>query len=116
MIDREHDAELVLLHVADKKGLPFSSDRTMASAEPLEKLHHLAAHGIAIKHEPTCVIGFGTPDTAIIEEAKRHKADLIVIGARGSSRFASAMSHFGGGTAYKVAATADCLVLTIRKN
>ena len=109
-IAKEHQAELVLLHVKDDKDAPFSFERTMASEEPLEKLHELAPASKA-----TCVVSFGTPDAVILEEARNRGANLIVIGAQGAGAFASVVSHFGGGTAYKVAAKADCPVLTVRK-
>lgn len=108
-IAKERQAELVLLHVKDDKDVPFSFERTMASEEPLEKLRELATANKTI-----CVVGFGRPDAVILEEARNREVDLIVIGARGVGAFASVVSHFGGGTAYKVAAGADCPVLTIR--
>jgi len=113
-IAREHNSKLVLLHVAHDKDVPFSFERTMASAEPLEKLRKLVPGGIDLKHQPTYVVGFGTPEATIIEEAKKDQADLIVAGARGAGTLRSAISHLGGGTAYRIAANADCPVLTIR--
>jgi nucleotide-binding universal stress UspA family protein len=113
-IASEHEAKLVLLHVKGDKDAVFSFERAMASAEPLERLQKLA-ESIGSKYKPVCVVGFGTPDAIILEEAQKHKADLIVMGARGSGALSGIVSHFGGGTAYKVAAHATCPVLTIRK-
>jgi nucleotide-binding universal stress UspA family protein len=113
-IAKEHNAHLVLLHVAHDNDVPFSFDRAIASAEPLEHLRKLVPDGIGLEHQPTYVVGFGTPEATILREAKKVKADVIVVGARGPSRFAEAISHLGGGTAYRVAADADCPVLTIR--
>jgi nucleotide-binding universal stress UspA family protein len=112
-IAREHNAKLVLLHVAHDKDVPFSFERTMASAEPLEKLRNLVPDDIDLKRKPMCVVGFGTPAATIIEEAKKDQADIIVVGARGAS---AAFSHLGGRTAYHIAAHADCPVLTIRQS
>ena len=114
-IAREHGAKLVLLHVEESNDMPFSFDRAMASAEPLEKLRHLVPDGISLRHKPVYVVGFGAPDALILEEAKNREANIIVVGARGAGAFSGAVSHFGGGTAYKVAANADCPVLTVRK-
>ncbi|XBH11740.1 universal stress protein [Edaphobacter paludis] len=109
-IAKEHQAELILLYVKDDNDVPFSFERTMASEEPLEKLHQLTP-----ANKTTCIVGFGRSDAVILAEAKNRGANLIVIGARGVGAFASVVSHFGGGTAYKVAASADCPVFTIRE-
>jgi nucleotide-binding universal stress UspA family protein len=114
-IAKEHHAHLVLLHVAHENDVPFSFDRAMAGAEPLEHLRKLVHEGIGLERQASYVVGFGTPGATIIQEAKTEQADLIVVGARGPSSLASAMSHLGGGTAYRVAADADCPVLTIRQ-
>ncbi len=114
-IVREHGAAFVLLHVKDDQDASFTFERAMASAEPLEKLEKLLADHADLKPRADCIVGFGAPEAVILEEAKTHKADLIVIGARGAGVFTSALSHFAGGTAYKVAARATCPVLTIRK-
>lgn len=106
----EYKAQLVLLHVKSDKDVPFTFDRAMASEEPLAKLHKLVPADKA-----TCVVGFGKTDAVILEEARNRNADLIVIGAQGAGAFASVVSHFGGGTAHKVAAHAHCPVLTIRR-
>lgn len=105
MLCKDQDARLVLLHVAHGR-----------DTDPLEELHRLAAEHIPVQPEPAYVVGFGVPDKVIIEEARHYAADLIVVGARGAGAFASAMSHGSGGTAYKVAANAECPVLTIHKD
>jgi len=113
-IAREHHAHLVLLHVDHEKDVPFSFDRAMAGVEPLEHLRKLGREGMGLERQVSYVVGFGTPAATIVEEAKSEQADLIVVGARGPSGVASAVSHLGGGTAYRVGADADCPVLTIR--
>ena len=112
-IAREHHAHLVLLHVAHENDVQFSFDRAMASVEPLEQLRKLAHGDIGLERQASYVVAFGTPASTIIQEARNEQADLIIVGARGPSH-ASAISHLGGGTAYRVAADADCPVLTIR--
>jgi len=113
-ITSEHGAKLVLLHVRSEKDVPFSFERAMATAGPLEKLRKLVPSQIALPYQPTCLVRFGKPENVIIEEAKRCGARIIVIGAQGLNAFASVASHFAGGTAYGVAVNADCPVLTIR--
>lgn len=112
-IAKEHHAHLVLLHVAKGNDVPFAFDRAMAGAEPLEHLRKLVHEGVGLEHQASYVVGFGAPAATILEEANSEQADLIVIGARGPSSLASTISHLGGGTAYGVAADADCPVLTI---
>ncbi len=112
---KRNDAELVLLHVKDDKDVPFSFDRAMASEEPLEQLRGLVPEDADLPKGPTCFVGFGKPDAVILDEANSRNVDLIVMGARGTGALTSIVSHFGGGTAYKVAASAKCPVLTIRK-
>ena len=121
-IANEHGAKLILLHVSNDKEAEFSFERTIASIKPLEKLNELIgkeldkfiAESADANFTVMCKVGFGKPETVIVEEAMKAKADLVVIGARGAGAFASVLSHFGGGTAYHVAANADCPVLTIR--
>lgn len=103
-------ADLVLLHAVDSHDVPFSFERAMASQDPLEKLHELAP-----SEQADHVVSFGSAGTVILDEARNRKADLIVIGARGRGGFSSIVSHFGGGTAYEVAAKASCPVLTVRR-
>jgi nucleotide-binding universal stress UspA family protein len=111
----EHDASLILLHVLNDNDAPFSFERTMASAEPLEKLRRLIPDSPGLKCTTKFVIGFGAPAAVIVEEAAMRNASVIVMGDRGAGAFASAVSHFRGGTAYRVVANADCPVLTVRK-
>ena len=107
---QQFEAELILVHAIDDNDVPFSFERTMASQEPLEKLHELVP-GERVDH----IVGFGSASAVILEEARNRKTDLIVIGARGRGGFSSVVSHFGGGTAYEVAAKASCPVLTVRR-
>lgn len=111
---KKNNAEIVLLHVKDDKDVPFTFDRVMASEEPLEHLRGLVPEDAGLHKSPTCFVGFGKPDAVILDEANSRNADLIVMGARGTGALTSIVSHFGGGTAYKVAASAKCPVLTIR--
>ena len=118
-IARDHQSTVILLHVSQDRDAEFSFERTIASARPLDQMHQLVADNtmrlISDRMDIKYAVGFGAPEKVILQEANKLKADLIVIGARGAGALASVVSHFGGGTAYHVAASADCPVLTIRK-
>jgi nucleotide-binding universal stress UspA family protein len=110
----EHDAELILLHVSPGKDAHYPFHRAVEREKANRTLSQLLRGAEGLKHKPKYIVAFGVPHEVIVEEAKDHRADLIVMGARGAGAFASAVSHFGGGTAYRVVVNADCPVLTIR--
>ncbi len=114
-IAQEHGARLVLLHVARHKDVPFSFDRTMASAAPMEALHRLVPDRGGLKSQPMCIVGFGKANEVIVEKARDLQAGVIVIGARAADRLSSVVFHFAGGTAYGVVANAQCPVLMVPK-
>jgi nucleotide-binding universal stress UspA family protein len=111
----EHDAQLILLHVARGKDAHYTYKRAAEREKASKILNQLVPASTGLKYDAKYIVGRGAPHEVIVEEATEHRADLIVMGARGAGAFASAVSHFGGGTAYKVAVNADCPVLTIRK-
>jgi nucleotide-binding universal stress UspA family protein len=112
-IAKQNGAKLVLLHVAsDQDGL-VSFAQAMASPAPLEALHRLVPVNTDLKSPPSYTVAFGNPCKVILEKAKDLKAGIIVLGARRAKGFASVISHSGGGTAYRVAASAECPVLTV---
>ena len=118
-IARQHESSLILFHVSQDKDAQFSFEQTIASVRPLDRLHQLVDHSamqlISHRVDLKYAVAFGTPEQVIVEEARKRKVDLIVMGARGAGALASVVSHFGGGTAYHVAASADCPVLTVRQ-
>ncbi len=114
-IAEENRSKLVLLHVASDQDAPFSFDQAMATAAPLQALQRLAPDKANLKSSPSCVVAFGRPEEVILEKAQDQGAGLIVLGARSVKAFASVISHWGGGTAYRVAANAKCPVLTVRR-
>jgi nucleotide-binding universal stress UspA family protein len=81
----------------------------------LEKLQRLVSEDMGYGVKSRCIVGVGTPaSTVILEQARDANADLVIMGARGAGAFSTVISHFSGGTAYKVAAQSGCPVLTIR--
>jgi nucleotide-binding universal stress UspA family protein len=115
-VARKHDAELILLHVLASRGVSFSFERAMASAEPLEKMKVFLPDNVDLRCRRTYVVGFGTPDEVILAEARNRKAGLIVLGARRSGLLGALARRFEDGTAYSVAANAPCPVLTVRES
>jgi nucleotide-binding universal stress UspA family protein len=113
-IAEANKAQLVLLHVADDGDLPFTFDRYMASAEPLDTLLSLVTPGLTLPSPPVRLVEFGEPGSEIPKAAKALNTSLIVIGAHAEGKFASAVSHIPGLTAYNVAAHAECPVMTVR--
>jgi nucleotide-binding universal stress UspA family protein len=112
-IAKEHMAELVLFHATDDKRVPLSPDRGNAVIEPLKRLQGLIVQSAGLTRLTRCVVEFGRPSTAILQQARKLKAGMIVIGARQVDEFAELISHSGGGTAYRVAAMAECPVLVV---
>lgn len=113
-IAREQDAELVLLHVMPNRDVSFSFERTMASAEPLEKLKALLPDTIDLPRMPRYIVGFGVPDEVILEVARKRDAGLIVMGAHRTGLLGALARRFQERTAYSVAANARRPVLTVR--
>ena len=114
-VARKHDAELILLHVVANRGVSFSFERTMASAEPLDRMKALLPDNIDLRGRPKYRVGFGTPDEVILAEARNRKAGLIVLGAHRTGLLGALVRRFEDGTAYSVAANAPCPVLTVRE-
>lgn len=112
-IAQEYGAKLVLLYVASDEDAPFSFEQAMASAAPLEALHRLVPGSADLNSAPSCVVAFGKACKVILEQAVALNAGVIVLGARRARGFASAASHWSGATAYRVAANAECPVLTV---
>ncbi|HLG09140.1 MAG TPA: universal stress protein [Gaiellaceae bacterium] len=102
--------------VSSAEGLPlFGYAGTLPSPEQEEERHHqlveaetaLAEHGIAT----TLVERRGDPATAILDEAEKAHADLIVMGTRGLS---TGERWLLGSVSTKVLHHAHCSVLVVR--
>lgn len=113
-ITKKHEARLVLLHSVRRNDRPFLRDRAARSGEALEQLGKIVPDGIDLGCQPKYIVASGTAEETILREAKREKADLIVVGARRRGKLATAATLRGAGIAHQVALHADCPVLTIR--
>jgi nucleotide-binding universal stress UspA family protein len=116
---RAEGARLLIAHAFQERSLPSLGYASMPAFEQWNgELRQLAeknlswligrarAEGVAV--EPLLLEGF--PDEAIVEAARAHHADLVVLGThgrRGAARF------FLGSVAGRVAAMAPCPVLTV---
>lgn len=120
---KKFESELHLLHVVQ----PPISTQTMAvggsavttevSREDLEEIGRNmieAAMQITSNHDCTKVethIEAGPPAQHILDAAKKHDADLIVMGSRGLSDIAGLLL---GSVSHKVTHLAECSCVTIR--
>jgi nucleotide-binding universal stress UspA family protein len=64
------------------------------------------------KFQPVCEVVYGQPADAILESARSHEADLIILGASAHSAFDP---RFIPGTAYRVLCEATCPVLALKQ-
>ena len=112
-IARDHDAQLIALHVEHDPRKDFLFDRAM-SLQKLQDWLKDRIDGLAdALGGVKCTVEFGKPYAAIIQAAETHHADLLVLGARGVGAVSISASHFLGGTAYDVVCSATCPVLIV---
>jgi nucleotide-binding universal stress UspA family protein len=101
---RQAGASITVLSVIDKTSFLARSVPAVATPthiiEPVEDYMRQAAEGYVGKAEELCrrskvgfrkVIRTGHPVEEIVKEAKRSKADIIVIGSQGRSAFTAAV-------------------------
>jgi nucleotide-binding universal stress UspA family protein len=124
---RNHDAQLILLHVQRHTGRGSVPEEL----EQFEKLEHVhiteadllaeaarsivetaqadaEAHGIT---NPETTIEIGEPGSTILKVATEKNADLIVIGSRGLGDLRGLLL---GSVSHKVAASAPCSCVIVR--
>jgi nucleotide-binding universal stress UspA family protein len=117
---RQFDASLSLLHVYQvpaltlPDGVVFSAEVAAEAYEQIDK--HLAewqreATALGAPHVDTATVE-GTAWRAIVDRARSHQHDLIVIGTRGRTGLAHVLV---GSVAERVVQHAPCPVLALRK-
>lgn len=112
-IARDHDAQLIALHVEHDPRRDFLFDRAM-SLQKLQDWLKDRIDGLAdALNGVKCAVEFGKPYAAIIQAAETNHADLLVLGARGLGAVSISASHFLGGTAYDVICSSPCPVLIV---
>ncbi len=110
----ENDAQLTLLHVIEVWGQRKEGNKQgLTVAEAMHQLHEIVPLEAGLWCRPETVVEHGEPAAKILEVAKQRKADLIVLGLRGTSHVL-AVSHRERSVAHMIVAHASCPVLTVR--
>ena len=111
---QEFQARLTLMHVIANEApgdLLLPGELVKATEQHLRNLVPPEAE---LWCEPRFVVEQGSPAEKILEVAKHHSADLIVLGMHKPSGFPGADTHLPIAIAHKVISRAPCPVLTVR--
>ena len=111
----DYMAKLILLDVEPDATPEFSFNRARVEYQRLLDLYKMVPpedEDLPVK--PGHIVAFGDPAELIVEQAKRHNADLIVMGVHKTCAHGAATADFAGGTAYRAALEAPCPVLTVK--
>jgi nucleotide-binding universal stress UspA family protein len=104
---QEFHAELLVTHVAPER---MSHDRAQVENYLMNRLKNIAPQS----RFPWCTVNhsvtFGDPARGILDTAKDHNADLIVLGLHYSVQFTS---HFPERLAYSIVCDASCPVMSV---
>jgi len=113
---QENQAHLTLLHIIPdtKVGHAAIVDEVLA-AKPLSHLNALLPKEADLWCRPEAIVEQGDPGSRILEVAKDHGADLIVLGVRSAAGRLGAATHLERAIAHKIVAHAQCPVLTVRR-
>jgi nucleotide-binding universal stress UspA family protein len=104
------DAPLRCLHVLPRM-VEGATDDDVVPAIIKVALHHVANECKAAGQDTVCDIGYGCDVSyGVIDYARQHDAQLIVLGVRQTSMLAS---HLPAQIAYRIITEAQCPVLTI---
>jgi nucleotide-binding universal stress UspA family protein len=112
-IAEEYRTRLTLLHVlpAPEK-LPGATAVIVAGVA--KRLSLLLPAEVNLSCKPECEVRLGEPGAAILEEARKGNADLIVLGVRRVEAPRGAISRVSATIAHAVVGHACCPVLTVR--
>jgi nucleotide-binding universal stress UspA family protein len=112
---QENQAKLVLLHVMRNPDPAAAEKNPQDSvANVMHELYEIVPQAAELWCRPQATVRFGNAPDQILEVAKEHDADLIVLGIRDSAGCLGAATHLERTTAHKVVAHATCPVLTVR--
>jgi nucleotide-binding universal stress UspA family protein len=115
-IARAFDGHIVLVHALEGSSPePEAAAREMAglAAMATEQLEAFGAREIGAAVPWTAEVVFGPAYVAIVEAARRHGAELVVLATHGRTGLKHLLL---GSVAERVARTAACPVLTVRAN
>lgn len=101
MLQKQPGTQLRILHVSPD---PDSDSKKTQNFDPVRRL--LDAHG----HEEYVILHGTNAAQAVVNEAERYPADLVVLGVKRTSAF---VAHVAPKTAFQIIAAAPCAVLTL---
>ena len=109
---QENQAHLDIVHVIE----PQKPDELVHSSELVggcqRRMRALVPPEAELWCEPNPIVEVGEPVDQILNVAKAHRAELIVLGVRSASTV-PAVTHIPWATAHKIIAAAECPVLTV---
>ena len=111
---QEHQARLTLLHVIEKSGAGGSIRPDELQAHAVQQMQSIVPENTEMRREPQYFAKEGEPAETILDVAKSHKSDLIVLGVRKPEGIPGGATHLPMAVAHKVIAHAVCPVLTVR--
>ena len=111
-VAEKHRADISLLYVAPviAEGHPAAARVTGYAERMLKNLLDIGPHK---RCGPSCEVLHGEPAQEILNHARRHSADMIVLGASPHCAFDP---RFVPGTAYRVLCEAPCPVLVLKQD
>lgn len=111
-VAENHRADITLLYVSQEIAKEHPSAARVASyAENM--LKDLLSVTSLKKCRPTCEVMHGQPAKAILDYARQHSADMIILGASAHGAFDT---RFIPGTAYRVLCDSLCPVLVLKQD
>ncbi|MGB0002064.1 MAG: universal stress protein [Candidatus Acidiferrales bacterium] len=113
---RKQNARLVLLHVIQPAPQNGNEENRfeLSADEAIRQLHETIPKEVGLDYPPEAAVEFGQAAERIVEAAKHHQADLIVLGVRDAKGHLSEVTHLERAIAHKIVAHAECPVLTVR--
>ncbi|HTQ60464.1 MAG TPA: universal stress protein [Candidatus Solibacter sp.] len=111
----ENQAQLVLLHVLPQpKPGKTSKPGELSVAEAIHRLESFVPQEAEFWCRPRAVVGHGDTADQVLSAARKHEADLIVLGVQGMHGLTRVAARVQKDIAYEIVAHAPCPVLTIR--
>ena len=108
---QEHQTHLTVLHVVEDVDRASTTNIARLREFFTKRLEKIVPPETELWCEPELAVAFGHPAEGVLEVARARKADLIVLGVRGTAAFPG---HLPPAIAYKIVCQSNCPVLTIR--
>ena len=110
---QEHSAHLTLLHVLETAKAAKTAEPARLADATERVLENLIPGDAKAWCKSRCVVEYGSPAEKILEVARDHNADLIVLGVRRPEGIPGSSTHLPFATAHKLLGQARCPVLTV---